>query len=56
MNYTYPMALGVRTKDTALKAELNATIAANQPQIAAILADYNIKLYKAPASVNFTNQ
>jgi mxaJ protein len=56
VSYTYPMALGVRTKDTALKAELNTVIAANKPQIAAILADYNIKLYKQPASVNFTNQ
>jgi mxaJ protein len=56
VSYTYPMALGVRPKDTALKAELNKAIAASQPQIAAVLSDYDVKLYKQPASVNFTNQ
>jgi mxaJ protein len=56
VSYTYPMSLGIRLKDTALKAELNKAIAANQPQIAAILADYDVKLYKQPPAVNFTNQ
>jgi quinoprotein dehydrogenase-associated probable ABC transporter substrate-binding protein len=51
VSYTYAMALGVRTDDHALKADLNKAIAANKPQIATILADYNIKLYKQPPAV-----
>jgi hypothetical protein len=50
------MALGVRTNDTALKTELNTALAASKPQIEAILSDANVKLYKSPAAVNFTNQ
>ena len=56
VSYIYPMALGVRPKDTALKAALNTALAASQPQIAAILSDYDVRLYKQPAAVNFTNQ
>jgi quinoprotein dehydrogenase-associated probable ABC transporter substrate-binding protein len=56
VSYTYSMALGVRTKDTALKAALNKALVASQPQIAAILSDYNVKLYRQPPAVNFTNQ
>jgi mxaJ protein len=56
VSYTYQMALGVRAKDTALKTALNQALAASKPQIEAILAAYNVKLYKRPASVNFTNQ
>ncbi len=56
VSYTYPMALGVRPKDTALKTALNTALAASQPQIAAILSDYDVRLYKQPAAVNFTNQ
>ncbi len=56
VSYMYPMSLGVRAKDSAMKAALNTAIAENKPQIEAILADYDVKLYKQPASVNFTNQ
>jgi mxaJ protein len=56
VSYTYPMSLGVRSKDTALKAALNKALTDSQPQIAAILADYDVRLYKQPPAVNFTNQ
>jgi ABC-type amino acid transport substrate-binding protein len=56
VSYTYPMALGVRPNDTALKTALNAALAASKPQIDAILNDANVKLYKLPPAVNFTNQ
>ena len=56
VSYTYPMALGIRTKDTALKTALNAALATSKPQIEAILADANVKFYRPPASVNYTNQ
>jgi quinoprotein dehydrogenase-associated probable ABC transporter substrate-binding protein len=56
VSYTYPMALGIRARDTALKDALNAALATSKPQIDAILADANVKSYKPPASVNYTNQ
>jgi mxaJ protein len=54
--YTYKMAIGVRPDDSDLKAALNKAIAANKPQIDAILAQYNVRLYGAPTPGAWVNQ
>lgn len=56
VSYTYPMAMGVRPNDTALKAELDKAIAANKSEIAAVLAPYAVALRPSGDQVNFRNQ
>lgn len=56
VNYAYPMAMGVRKKDTALKAALNKVIASHKSEIAATLAKYDVRLLPNPRHVNFPGQ
>jgi mxaJ protein len=43
--YIFPMAMGVRPGDSALKKRLDAVITTHQSQLAAILNEYGVKLY-----------
>lgn len=47
VNYTYAMSIGVRKDDSALKAKLDSTIAANKTQIDGVLTHYGVKLYSS---------
>jgi mxaJ protein len=40
--FSYAISMGVRKRDAALQERLNAAIARLQPQIDAILAEYNV--------------
>jgi mxaJ protein len=44
--YAFPVAMGVRNGDESLKKRLDGAISTHQDQIAAILAEYGVKLYK----------
>jgi mxaJ protein len=44
--YTFPMAMGVRSSNASLIAQLNALIAAHQSQIDSILNAYHIHFFK----------
>jgi len=54
VGYTYQMAIGVRPKDEALKEALDKALDADKQQIASVLTDYNVKLYKS--AEQFTTQ
>jgi mxaJ protein len=56
VGYTYQMAIGIRPDDTELKAALNKALAANKPQIDAILAQYNVRLYGPSTPGAWVNQ
>jgi len=43
--YIFPMSMGVRLGNEALKKRLDKVIAAHQPQLVAILSEYGVKLY-----------
>jgi len=48
--YSFPMAMGVRSKDTALRDQLNRVIAAHQSQLDGILRSYGVRFFKAEGS------
>jgi quinoprotein dehydrogenase-associated probable ABC transporter substrate-binding protein len=56
VDYTYGMSMGVRKHDTALKDALDKVIVAQKDQIAATLAQFDVKLLANPRHVNFPNQ
>jgi mxaJ protein len=47
--FTFAMAMGVRQDDSALKDALDAVVKAHKPQLDAILAGYDVKLYSSLA-------
>lgn len=47
--YAFPMAMGVREDDQALKSRLDAVIAKDRGKLLSILKQYNVKLYQAHA-------
>jgi mxaJ protein len=49
--YTFPMAMGVREGDEALKKQLDEIIASHQAELTAILNDNGVRLY-TPESPN----
>ncbi len=44
--YAFPVAMGVRAGDEALKKRRDEVVSKHQSQIAAVLADFGVKLYK----------
>jgi mxaJ protein len=49
--YTFPMSMGVREGDEAMKKQLDEIIANHQAELAAILSDNGVRLY-TPQSPN----
>jgi mxaJ protein len=55
VNYAYGMSMAVRKHDTALKDQLNQVIASHKPQLTALLAKYNVRLYPGRENINQTH-
>jgi mxaJ protein len=49
--YTFPMSMGVREGDEALKKQLDEIITSHQAELTAILSDNGVRLY-TPESPN----
>lgn len=49
--YSFPMAMGVRPDEGALRDQLNRVIARQKPQLDAILSEYGVRFFNAEASL-----
>jgi mxaJ protein len=56
LRFSFAMSMAVRQNDTALKNDLDRVISEHKPQIDAILARYNIKLYSSLGGGTDVNQ
>jgi mxaJ protein len=46
--YSFPMSMGVRIGDDALKKRLDDVIAKHQPELTSILTESGVKLFSPP--------